>query len=105
MNAYYNSKLDLSHFFFFFNFNICKSLILYEIVWSFIMISYSLQVWKYRDTQKLVDGALEQIYATVQTPEGRTQTDLLLTGGINGSLRYRQGNVILTVQDTKSLPE
>ncbi|KAF3450096.1 hypothetical protein FNV43_RR06176 [Rhamnella rubrinervis] len=45
-------------------------------------------VWKYRDTQKLVDGALEQIYASVQTLEGRTQTDILLAGGINGSLSY-----------------
>lgn len=59
-----------------------------------------MQVWKYRDTQKLVDGALEQIYACVQTPEGRTQADLLLAGGINGSLRYRQVNVILNMQDS-----
>jgi WD repeat-containing protein 21A len=47
-----------------------------------------LQVWKYSETDKIVDGALEQIHIGVQTPEGQTETDVLLTGGVNGSLRY-----------------
>jgi WD repeat-containing protein 21A len=46
------------------------------------------QVWKYSETDKIVDGALEQIHVDVQTPEGQTETDVLLTGGVNGSLRY-----------------
>jgi WD repeat-containing protein 21A len=53
-----------------------------------IIIFCMLQVWKYSETDKIVDGALEQIHIGVQTPEGQTETDVLLTGGVNGSLRY-----------------
>lgn len=53
-----------------------------------IIIFCMLQVWKYSETDKIVDGALEQIHIDVQTPEGQTETDVLLTGGANGSLRY-----------------
>ncbi|XP_062162975.1 uncharacterized protein LOC133869896 [Alnus glutinosa] len=45
-------------------------------------------VWKYSETDKIVDGALEQIHIDVQTPEGQTETDVLLTGGVNGSLSF-----------------
>lgn len=60
-----------------------------------------MQVWKYRETRDSADGSLEQIYAGVQTPEGQIQTDILLTGGINGSLRYRQCNIIMHVLDNE----
>ncbi|XP_048317838.2 uncharacterized protein LOC107411560 isoform X2 [Ziziphus jujuba] len=45
-------------------------------------------VWKYSGTQKIPYGALEQIHMGVQTPEGQTQTDVLLTGGRNNSLSF-----------------
>ncbi len=48
----------------------------------------TLQVWRYSGTDKIVDAALEQIHIDVQTPEGQTEKDLLLAGGVNGSLRY-----------------
>lgn len=47
-----------------------------------------LQVWKYFGTEKIGDSALERIHVDVQTLEGQTKTDVLLTGGINGSLRF-----------------
>lgn len=47
-----------------------------------------MQVWKYSGTEKIGDSALERIHIDVQTQEGQTKTDVLLTGGINGSLRY-----------------
>ncbi|GMY35078.1 ddb1- and cul4-associated factor 4 [Fagus crenata] len=43
-------------------------------------------VWGYSGTDKIVDAALEQIHIDVQTPEGQTEKDLLLAGGVNGSL-------------------
>ncbi|KAF5475361.1 hypothetical protein F2P56_007170 [Juglans regia] len=45
-------------------------------------------VWKYSETDKIADGALEKIHVDVQTPEGLTETDALLTGGANGSLSF-----------------
>ncbi|GLT69551.1 hypothetical protein SLA2020_416940 [Shorea laevis] len=45
-------------------------------------------VWKYSETDKIVDGALEQIHVDVQTPEGQIEIDALLTGGVNGSLSF-----------------
>ncbi|EXB83247.1 DDB1- and CUL4-associated factor 4 [Morus notabilis] len=45
------------------------------------------KVWKYSGTEKIGDSALERIHVDVQTQEGQTKTDVLLTGGINGSLR------------------
>lgn len=53
-----------------------------------LIIFRTLQVWKYSETDKIVDGALEQIHVDVQTPEGQIEIDALLTGGVNGSLRY-----------------
>ncbi|XP_041027393.1 DDB1- and CUL4-associated factor 4 [Juglans microcarpa x Juglans regia] len=45
-------------------------------------------VWKFSETDKIADGALEQMHVDVQTPEGQTETDVLLTGGLNGSLSF-----------------
>lgn len=47
----------------------------------------NLQVWKYRRTDKIGISALEQLRVDVQTLEGQSETDVLLTGSINGSLR------------------
>lgn len=44
------------------------------------------KVWKYSGTEKIGDSALERIRIDVQLHEGQTTTDVLLTGGINGSL-------------------
>lgn len=49
-----------------------------------------MQVWKYSETDKIADGVLEKIHVDVQTPEGLTETDALLMGGANGSLRYNE---------------
>lgn len=48
---------------------------------------YELQVWKYQGTNQLGDGALERIRMDVQTGEGLTDTDFVLAGGADGSLR------------------
>ena len=53
-----------------------------------IYIFFTLQVWKYGGTDKIVNGALEQIRIDVQTLEGQTEMDVLLAGGVHGSLRY-----------------
>lgn len=79
-----NSKLKVSDFFFYPL--LCFCVKFYSV---FIIVYHSLQVWKYSGTQNLAYGALEQIHVDVQTPEGQTQTDVLLTGGRNRSLRYR----------------
>ncbi|GAV75061.1 hypothetical protein CFOL_v3_18540, partial [Cephalotus follicularis] len=47
-------------------------------------------VWKYQSTEMMADGALEQIHIDLQTPEGQTGTDILLTGSSNGSLRFAE---------------
>lgn len=54
----------------------------------YIYIFFTLQVWKYGGTDKIVNGALEQIRIDVQTLEGQTEMDVLLAGGVHGSLRY-----------------
>ncbi|KAK7856083.1 hypothetical protein CFP56_024978 [Quercus suber] len=46
------------------------------------------QVWKYGGTDKIVNGALEQIHIDVQTLEGQSEMDVLLAGGVHGSLRH-----------------
>lgn len=58
-------------------------------IYNFIFISvfYELQVWKYQGTNQLGDGALERIHMDVQTGEGLTDTDFVLAGGADGSLR------------------
>lgn len=43
-------------------------------------------VWKYEGTDRIADAALESIQVNLQTPEGQTETEALLTGGVNGSL-------------------
>ncbi|XP_050368602.1 uncharacterized protein LOC126786726 [Argentina anserina] len=45
-------------------------------------------VWKYLGTKKLGDAALERINIEVQTGEGLIDTDFLLAGGRDGSLRF-----------------
>ncbi|XP_062082889.1 uncharacterized protein LOC133789153 isoform X2 [Humulus lupulus] len=52
------------------------------------------KVWKYFRTEKIGDSALERIHVDVQLSEGQTKTDVLLAGGINGSLSFSDvGNV------------
>lgn len=51
------------------------------------MCSTNLQVWKYQETKELTDGALERIRMDVQTEGGQTDTDFVLAGGMNGSIR------------------
>ncbi|KAM6595379.1 hypothetical protein CsatA_005903 [Cannabis sativa] len=46
------------------------------------------KVWKYFGTEKIGDSALERINVDVQLLEGQTKTDVLLAGGINGSLSF-----------------
>lgn len=58
----------------------------YELTW----LLFEFQVWKYQGTNKLGDGALEWIHIDVQTAEGLTDTDILLAGGRDGSLRYKK---------------
>ena len=48
----------------------------------------TLQVCRYSGTDKIVDGALEQMHIDVETPEGQTEKDFLLAGSVNGSLSY-----------------
>ncbi|KAJ8567405.1 hypothetical protein K7X08_019613 [Anisodus acutangulus] len=47
--------------------------------------SYPL-IWKYDRTQRVVDSALEHLTVDLNMPEGLLETDILLTGGMNGSL-------------------
>ncbi|XP_052203220.1 uncharacterized protein LOC127808690 isoform X2 [Diospyros lotus] len=43
-------------------------------------------VWKYNETERIADGALEEAHIGVHTPDGLIETDLLLAGSTNGSL-------------------
>uniref|UniRef100_A0A5B7BJG7 Uncharacterized protein n=1 Tax=Davidia involucrata TaxID=16924 RepID=A0A5B7BJG7_DAVIN len=43
-------------------------------------------IWKYHGTERIGDGALEQIHVDIDMPNGLTRTDILLAGGVNGSL-------------------
>ena len=47
-----------------------------------------MQVWRYSGTEKLGDSALERMHVNVQMPEGETKTNVLLTAGRNGIIRY-----------------
>lgn len=47
--------------------------------------SYPL-IWKYDGTQRIVDSALEHLTVDTNMPEGLLETDILLAGGMNGSL-------------------
>ncbi|PON42881.1 Guanine nucleotide-binding protein, beta subunit [Parasponia andersonii] len=46
------------------------------------------KVWKYFGTEKIGDSALERIHVDMQMQEGQIKTEVLLTGGINGSLSF-----------------
>lgn len=46
------------------------------------------QVWAFHGTDKMADGALEQMRLHIMTPEGETATVGLLAGGMNGSLSF-----------------
>lgn len=46
------------------------------------------QVWAFHGTDKIADGALEQVRLHIMTPEGETATVGLLAGGMNGSLSF-----------------
>ncbi|KAI3440292.1 uncharacterized protein J3R85_003927 [Psidium guajava] len=46
------------------------------------------QVWAFHGTDKIADGALEQMHLCIITPEGQTATFGLLAGGRNGSLSF-----------------
>ncbi|KAF8030712.1 hypothetical protein BT93_D0025 [Corymbia citriodora subsp. variegata] len=46
------------------------------------------QVWAFNGTDKIADGALEQMRLRIMTPEGETATVGLLAGGMNGSLSF-----------------
>lgn len=51
-------------------------------------------IWKYQGTQRIADAALEHIRLNLQTPDGLTETDILLTGGLNGTFCcYEVGSV------------
>lgn len=43
-------------------------------------------VWKYRSTEKIADSAMDQIHIDIHTAEGQTEANVLITGGVNGSL-------------------
>ena len=62
----------------------------FKLLFIFLIYIYffTLQVWKYGGTDKIVNGALEQIRIDVQILEGQTEMDVLLAGGVHGSLRY-----------------
>ncbi|XP_028751842.1 uncharacterized protein LOC114711591 [Neltuma alba] len=45
-------------------------------------------VWKYQRTDRIDISALEQINIDVETFEGVVKTDVLLSGNLNGSLRF-----------------
>ncbi|WMV08436.1 hypothetical protein MTR67_001821 [Solanum verrucosum] len=52
----------------------------------FKVIQWKIEIWKYDGTQRIVNSALEHLTVDQNTPEGLVQTDILLTGGMNGSL-------------------
>ncbi|XP_047333319.1 uncharacterized protein LOC124936841 [Impatiens glandulifera] len=43
-------------------------------------------VWKYRGTESTGDGGLEQLHIDINMPDELLRTDILLAGGLNGSL-------------------
>ncbi|XP_057511757.1 uncharacterized protein LOC130793907 [Actinidia eriantha] len=45
-------------------------------------------VWKYHGTERMGDGALEQIHVNIDRPHGLIGTDVLLAGSANGSLSF-----------------
>lgn len=46
------------------------------------------EVWKYRSTEKIADSAMDQIHIDIHTAEGQTEANVLITGGVNGSLSF-----------------
>nr|XP_043618271.1 DDB1- and CUL4-associated factor 4-like protein 1 isoform X2 [Erigeron canadensis] len=52
-------------------------------------------VWKYQETERDSDAALEHVYVNVQTRDGLTESEVLLTGGLNNMFRcYEVGSVM-----------
>ncbi|XP_014498760.1 uncharacterized protein LOC106759894 isoform X1 [Vigna radiata var. radiata] len=47
-------------------------------------------VWRYRGTDKMGVCALKHLRVDLQTLQGQTETDVLLTGSINGSLSFSE---------------
>lgn len=54
---------------------------------SLCFLCFVVQVWAFHGTDKIADGALEQMRLRIMTPEGETAMVGLLAGGKNGSLR------------------
>ncbi|XP_027089512.1 uncharacterized protein [Coffea arabica] len=51
-------------------------------------------IWKYGQTQKKVDNVVQQMNIDIDTPAGTLETDILLAGGLNGTLSlFLVGNV------------
>ncbi|TXG48400.1 hypothetical protein EZV62_027694 [Acer yangbiense] len=62
-------------------------------------------VWKYQ-TEKIGDGAFEQISLGVNTPEGQYETELLLTGSMTGYLSFFEvGKVGQDYNGVKCIPK
>nr|XP_016515846.1 PREDICTED: uncharacterized protein LOC107832506 isoform X2 [Nicotiana tabacum] len=65
------------------------------------------KISKYDGTQRVVDSALENLTVDINVPEGLSETDILLTGGMNGSLCiFEVGKVEKELnQGVKCLPD
>uniref|UniRef100_A0A0E0LG59 Uncharacterized protein n=1 Tax=Oryza punctata TaxID=4537 RepID=A0A0E0LG59_ORYPU len=63
--------------------------------------------WKYKGTALVADKALEELYATIQTPIGLKESKVLVTGSMNGTVRlYGLGTAIANIEDEMEfLPE
>lgn len=46
------------------------------------------QIWKYQGTELTADAALEHAYVDIQTPDGISKSEILLTGGLNSTFWY-----------------
>lgn len=57
-------------------------------IYCCFIILFMLKVWKYQSTEKIADSAMDQIHIDIHTAEGQTEANVLITGGVNGSLRY-----------------
>ncbi|XP_040381738.1 DDB1- and CUL4-associated factor 4 [Oryza brachyantha] len=64
-------------------------------------------VWKYKGTALVADKALEELYATIQTPNGLKESKVLVTGSMNGTVRlYGLGTAIVNFEaEMEFLPE
>lgn len=56
---------------------------------SLMWLSYVMcQIWKYQETMGMSDTALEHAYIDIQTQDGLTESEILLTGGLNRLFWY-----------------